>query len=402
MSKFIWLVAFALCSTILAQGRGGADTSRPTGQQGDLHARNPLVLIPRSHETREAFYLAEHRIRLAVQVADGSANPSPGLSREDFSILDNGQPRQILDFKPLDGGSAPVSLFLLIDGVNNSAQRIGFERKEITAYLTRDGGKVPFPTTVGLMTADGIVAGKPTRDGLAASRELWSMTKSLRTSSCAENADLHAPGFQSAVVANDGLSEDIKDRRSAHVVQCLNERFKASIAALGDLVQKLQETPGRVLLIAFGAGWSTFEGPEFAPDTPAASLRFYEYLANIQNFLRESQITLFSVSTPEELKDAGVTREQIDRLLTLVPTPETALARHLALQALAFRSGGLVLSGTRNIATAIAKCAADGTTFYSLSFESPPAESPGEYHVLHIAAKPGWTVRTATSYFAQP
>jgi VWFA-related protein len=402
MSRLIWLVPLVLCSTILALGQDATDSSGTTGQQGDQHTGKSLALIPRSHEMREAVYQAQHRITLTVQVADGSANSPGGLSREDFSILDNGQPRQILDFKPSDGNSAPVSLFLLIDSVNNSAQRVEFERREITAYLTRNSGKLLFPTTIGLMKANGVVASEPTTDGLAASIELKMMTKGLRATSCGEQADLHVAGFHSAVVAGDGLAEDINNGHSAEIGQCLNDRFKASIAALGNLVQKLQKTPGRVLMIAFGAGWSTFEGKEFVPDTRAASLRFYDYLANIQNALRESQITLSSISTPEELKDAGVMREQIDRLMREVPAPETAHARHLALQALAFRSGGLVLSGTREIPGAIAKCAADGASFYSLSFDTPPTESSGEYHALQIAAKQGWTVRTATSYFARP
>lgn len=41
-------------------------------------------------------------IRLDVLVSDSSARPVGGLRREDFTVLDNGQPRRILSFQAFD------------------------------------------------------------------------------------------------------------------------------------------------------------------------------------------------------------------------------------------------------------------------------------------------------------
>jgi hypothetical protein len=76
---------------------------------------------------------------------------------------------------------------------------------------------------------------------------------------------------------------------------------------------------------------------------------------------------------------------------------------NLALQVLAAQSGGQVLNTSNDIADSIARCLVDQKAFYTLTFDSPAAEYPNEYHSLQVKiGRPHLTARTRTGYYAQP
>ena len=75
---------------------------------------------------------------------------------------------------------------------------------------------------------------------------------------------------------------------------------------------------------------------------------------------------------------------------------------NLALQVLAAQSGGRVLTSSNDIGKLIRSCLEDSRAFYTLSFDSPPADHPNEYHSLQIKiSKPGLSAHTRTGYYAQ-
>jgi hypothetical protein len=77
-------------------------------------------------------------------------------------------------------------------------------------------------------------------------------------------------------------------------------------------------------------------------------------------------------------------------------------AGNLALQVVAYQSGGRVLNSSNDIAGEIASCTTDANAFYVLSFDSAPPDGPIQYHGLEVKLdKPGLTARTRTGYYAQ-
>jgi hypothetical protein len=80
-----------------------------------------------------------------------------------------------------------------------------------------------------------------------------------------------------------------------------------------------------------------------------------------------------------------------------------AQSGHLALQVLAYQSGGRVLNLNNDVAGEIEACDADANIFYVLSFDALPGDGPNEYHALEIKIdKPGLAARTRSGYYAQP
>ena len=50
-----------------------------------------------------------------------------------------------------------------------------------------------------------------------------------------------------------------------------------------------------------------------------------------------------------------------------------------------------------------ASCLEDAKASYTISFDSPPADHPDQYHDLEVKIdKPGLKARTRTGYYAQP
>ena len=136
-------IGFALSS--LAQQTTPAS---PAPEQSAKPAPNATVrLIPRSDEERQHTSEASHHIILNVLVTDPSGKAVTGLSQDDFTILDNGQPQKISSFRPLTGNAKdqPLHVILLLDAVNNSARNFASERKAVEKFLAQSRGSLPWP-----------------------------------------------------------------------------------------------------------------------------------------------------------------------------------------------------------------------------------------------------------------
>jgi hypothetical protein len=96
------------------------------------------------------------RITLDVVVTDKSGKPEPGLQPQDFTVLDDKRPRKILFFSATDktgeATGSPQQVILLVDAVNNSFDGVGYERLQLDKFLRQDGGRLPNPTSLVLLT----------------------------------------------------------------------------------------------------------------------------------------------------------------------------------------------------------------------------------------------------------
>lgn len=85
---------------------------------------------------------ASQRITLDAVVSDKSGKAVPGLQRQDFTLLDNKQPQQILSFEAVQGGGAaaepPIEVILLVDEVNTAFANVSYERQQIEKFVRED------------------------------------------------------------------------------------------------------------------------------------------------------------------------------------------------------------------------------------------------------------------------
>lgn len=408
MARLRDLCALAACSALCLSAQQ-APPSVPASDQSTPPASAPArPLISRSPEERERAYRAQHRIVLNLVVTDASGKPVTGLKPEDFAVLDNSQPRKIASFQAVEHGTAvePVRVVLMMDTLNNPSGSIAHQRKDLEKFLVQNQGRLTHPTAIGLLAVAGASVGQFSQDGNLLIGELKSVTRDTHTLSCneeANSASAEDSQAQSSVVTDDVTGAKRTENLLTRLGNCENRRFQASIAALNKFAKQQVSVPGRVLLLWIGPGWSLLTGPQFRPNTPPMRRSFYDYLADLSTSLREAQVTLDAIATPDMVRSAGIHRQDYDIFLNSAPADGAADAGNLSLPVLARQSGGQVLLDSKDIGADIGLCIAAVDSYYVLSFDTPPAAQTGEYHSLEVKPNnPALTVRTNTAYFAQP
>ena len=310
---------------------------------------------------------ANRRVTLDVVVTDKSGRPVRGLEQRDFTLLDNEQPRKIVSFQAVEGGTAtadsPMEVILLVDQVNTAFRNVAMERNEILRFLRRNGGALAQPVSLVFLSESGATATTSSRDGNVVIADLNQKQLGLRS--------IGEYGF---------------------------DRIQLSHYALRHFADSEATRPGRKLLVWISPGWPFLVG---FPERERQEL--FNSIVAVSDGLRRARITLYNID-PLGIEDAvSVRTSDYKRYLGAAKTAGQAEYANLALQVLAYQSGGLVLNSSNDLESEIATCVADANTFYVLSFDGLPGDGPNEYHALDIKLdKPGLTARTRSGYYAQP
>ena len=314
-------------------------------------------------------------ITLDVVVNDKSGTPVSGLQQQNFTILDNKQPQKILSFEAMGGTSAGDQLetILVMDAVNIGFSRVAYAREEVEKFLRQDGGKLARPLSINFLSDSGLnIQNTVYRDGNALIAYLNQHQNGLRVSG-------RSQGFYGAV-----------------------DRAQLSLRSLGQLAEYEEKRPGRKMVIWLSPGWALLTGPRVQ-----LSLKEQEDIFNtivaLSTQLRKSRITLYAVD-PLGSADAGNLRTfYYEDFLKGVTVPSKTQFGDLALQVLAYQSGGRVLNSNNNIASEIERCVRDASTYYVLSYDPPPADGPNDYHAIEVKLdQPQLKAQTRSGYYAQP
>ncbi len=344
----------------------------PTSMFAQDKVPPPAALPARSDPHPEV----NRRVLLDVVVTDKSGRPVPGLQQSDFTLLDDKQPQPITSFRAIEETTTtadPLQVIVLIDGVNTAYQGVIYQRNELIKFLQRDNGHLALPMSLILLSDTSTqIQPTPSRDGNALVTALNANQSSLRIIG-------RSQGFYGGA-----------------------DRVQISIKALEQLIAYETKQPGRKLLVWLSPGWPLLTGPNIQMTEKGRESIFRTVVA-MSTALREARITLYSVD-PAGMSDAGSMRTfYYESFLKGVPSANKVDNSNLGLQVLAVQSGGRVLNSSNDIARLIATCLDDSKAFYTLTFESPRADHPDEYHSLQIQIdKPKLTARTRTGYYAQP
>jgi VWFA-related protein len=155
-------------------------------------------------------------------------------------------------------------------------------------------------------------------------------------------------------------------------------------------------------LIWISPGWPLLTGPGIEL-TSKDEESLFNSVVGLSAALREARVVLYSID-PLGMADTATFRTSYYEMFLKGPTSaRKTQGGNLALQVLAVQSGGKVLNSSNDLVSLIASCWQDTKSFYTLTFDSPPADRPDEYHSLEIKVdKPGLIARTRTGYYAEP
>ena len=352
-----WICLFCFsCFSALAQ------ESARTGQS------EPLAPVPAT---------ANHHMTLDVMVADKAGHAVPGLQQQDFTLLDNKTPQKISSFSAVERTAAtaypPIEVILLVDEVNASVTDVARQRQAIEKLLKQNGGELIRPVSIAFFSDTGTMIGNsPSQDGKALIADLNKTSSSLRIIG-------RAQGVYGAA-----------------------DRLQLSLRTLGQLAEYEATRPGRKLVVWISPGWPLLSGPNIELSEKDRQGLFND-IVSLSDSLRNARITLYSVDPLGAGDAAGFRTSYYKEFLKGVTAASHAQAGNLALQVLAYQSGGKVLNSDNDMTGEIATCISDANAFYVLTFDGEPGDGPNEYHALEVKiGKPGLTARTRSGYYAQP
>jgi VWFA-related protein len=327
---------------------------------------------PPKPEPLQSVVTQEGRIHLDVVVTDPIGKPALGLGPADFGLLDNDQPRKILSFRSFDGVTVKpdptVEVILVLDIANLPFQQVAFVRTELKRFLRQNGGRLAQPVSIYLLSESGLrIQPRPSLDGSALVPVLNQIEGRLQS-----------------VYPVIGADADLK-------------HFQMSVQQMASIAENKAKVPGRKLLIWIGPGWPMVVDNNFR-FSDLDQRRYFDAIVQLSTKLREARMAVYSVSASGP--SLGLRRFLYQMYLKGVKSARDADAGNLALKVLVTQSGGRIFGPDNDVVAQINHCIADANSFYTLSFNPPPASHADEYRDLKIIlGKPGLFTRTTTGYY---
>lgn len=351
-------------------------------------------------------------ITVDAVVVDGKGRPVSGLAREDFVVMEDGRPQEIVTFEAVEAGPAPTpsepdepaavatsrpssgpgrEFAVLLDDVWIPPLDGPNVREALTAFLTRSlraGDQVTLANTSGDLQWSGripegredLLAVVTRFSGRGPAQEVFvDASGALRTMSEAQAERVGrgtGPGSQ-------GIAREIDARR--------RQRMGLTHAALRRQLEAFSSGRGRKSLIVFTRGSIRDAGPELGETTRIA------HEANVAiHFLDLGDLK----TTPGYSADIGG-----------APDPSTVAASILdqdvfdtaGSQDLAADTGGFSVRNTNDLSAGLDRIAAESRIFYLLGIHPPPGKPPREWRKLRVTVRTsGLTVRARRGYAIWP
>ena len=369
-------------------------------------------------------------IRLDVTVTDAAGGPVSGLTRGDFAVLDNGQPRHILAFAPGSAQSdSKASVILLVDTLDLAPQLAALERQQVALFLRRDGGNLKNLVTLCTLTNRGFsfVAHPSTNGNALASALDHGKGMGILLGSHVPAAAMNLPGTRTInPYANAELARGMKGALGQSLYNPDYTKFPplSGVQALAIIAAKEDHVPERKLLLWIGPAHSR-GGTGAYPSQPYLPLATREHKEHrsytvrgfntqqqlfdavfwLSTLLRQARVTVdvFSVGGQERAAAAATDEPAWRNYVGGATSASQANMMDLYKDVLAVQSGGRVLPPGNGIAAQIEQEVRQASDFYSLTFDPPLAEHANEYHRIAIRlARTGLAAHTTTGYYDEP
>ncbi len=309
-------------------------------------------------------------VTLNVLAQDSTGNSVSGLQATDLTVLDNGQPRTLKNFREVDARRNPEAthVLLVLDMINTGFSEIAWEREQVTEFLKQDGGKLAHPVAIAAMTDSGVkMMQGSSQDGAA-------LIEGMRK-----------------------LQTELRDLTRAGGYWGATERLSMSLDQLGQIAAVESRLAGRKMVVVISPGWPQLPGAGSEEDAKQRKWVF-GVIVQFTNALRENGIALYCLD-PYTL--GRTNPDYYKTYLKGVKRYGNAEYPDIALQVLAEHSGGRTLTEGHDVLGEIKRAMRDAGTYYEVSFEEPIADTPNEYHEVQVkVGRPDVTARTASIYYA--
>jgi VWFA-related protein len=386
-----------------------------------------------------ALRVTTHLVQVNVIVTDQHGNPVSGLTKEDFSVLDDRKPQEIRVFSsetgslPVetppalppgtysnrlkDGASAPSSVtVILLDALNTDFAEQALTRAQVLKFLAQVR---PRERIALYWLGNGLYALQEFTSDVASLREALARTAAKPSHDLSESdtsyLSLHNPNPSAPAGVTAGQTSNRDAFRAAFDQRVANESVK----------NRASLTAGALIAIAHHIG--PLEGRKnlvWVSGSFPFSLGQEKFDLNWQS---ETGVGLSAEigRAAEALSDAGVAIYPVDARglmgtgltaagdMQEAPPPEFSGDEHLpsrvapdnldTMKILAERTGGKAFYGSNDLSDAIRRAIDDCRISYTVGFYPLGTAWDGRFHTIKVRVKTrGAQVRARAGYFALP
>ena len=321
-------------------------------------------------------------VLLDVVVTDAAGAVVPGLTKDDFQIIEDGKPRPIRNFEawtptnqPSSTTSAPQrevpQTIFVLDELNTPFEEKSYAAFTLKKYLQRQPAALASPTMLLLVNDGGL--------------------HSLTSYTTDRDALIHALDKRPAAVPG-------------QLTQGQNfELLAESFAVLRQIALSSQGSHAHKNLVWLGRGFPSLDTTNLqAPEDAALK----DAIRSTTTLLTDTRITLYKVdpitqqalAIPADLNTAIDVAGSVEGNANLSPLVEDPSASNFNFNAFAVATGGSYFYGRNDLDAQIADSLKRGSEFYTLSYV--PNGTPGAYHTIRIKLRnPALHATTRQGYY---
>jgi VWFA-related protein len=348
-------------------------------------------------------------VQISVAATDNKGRPILGLTKDDFTILDEGAAQQIAFFTaPIAAPKTPVPplppntftnrteligedpsavTVILLDGLNTVGQDQSYVRKQVLKYL--ETMKPQDHVAIYGLTMDLRLLQDFTQDATALTKAVENFKpKELILHDASHSDQDNVVNFGNDQRDWGHLSQAISNGDAATANLALNARIQLTTAAFQYLAGRMNTLPGRKSLIWISGGFPvdlTGEDPTSDRDP-----RNWTMMNRIIESLNGSNTVVYAIDThgvsinpgvgPESRSAAPLTASLRDPMFRRENTRDT-------LRGLAARTGGRAFYGTNRVQDAMTTAFNDGRFAYTIGYYPSHGQWDGKYRKIEVALR---------------
>lgn len=379
-------------------------------------------------------------VRIDVVVTDDSGRPTGGLAREDFVVLEDGEPQRITQFEAFERGrpvpiagaepeepeedTAPAAhrrryVVLAIDDLHIAPGNLSQAKLAMRGFVERELGPEDEVAVVATSGSSGLYQ-EFTGEAEVLRQAISRVTPQLRSTTWTGvpniteyQAELIERGdpFALQLAVNEILEEEPPGADPEAAAQRAKNRARAlraetthlarqTMATVESVMRSLTELPGRKVLVLVSDGFLMGLG---TANHQAFDLRDITDAGTRAGVVLYSLDTRGLVATPP-IGDASSNLTPSFQLQGLRGrlSRDAEEAMRDGMNGLAEGTGGFLVHSTNDLGTGLDRILGDTETYYLLAYEPSNAAQDGKFRRIEVEIKErkGYKARTRRGYFA--